>query len=102
MGVYIAEGGDGGRLLGLTCCHILILSKNINIDYIYHPIAFTKDILLLGKRPFNNLINSIKFRISYHSIVIEHWKGQIARFKYREQSTNAADVVKAKANYVVT
>jgi len=102
MAVYIAEGGDSDRLLGLTCRHVLISSKDTNVDYVYHPSAPTRDVLLLGKRAFNNLVDSIKVRIGRHGIAIERWRSQIAGFERREQGTDAADVAKAGAVRVVT
>ena len=102
MAIYITKGGDSDRLLGLTCCHILISSKDTNIDYIYCPSAPARDVLLLGKRAFNNLVNSIKVRIGHHSITIKHWRSQIAGFERREQGTNAANIVKAMTDRVIT
>jgi hypothetical protein len=102
MAVYIAEGGDSDRLLGLTCRHVLISSKDTNVDYVYHPSAPTRDVLLLGKRAFNNLVDSIKVRIGRHGIAIERWRSQIAGFERREQGTDAADVAKARADRAVT
>lgn len=99
MGVYIAEGGNSDRLLGLTCRHVLISSKDTNVDYVYHPSAPTRDVLLLGKIAFNNLVDSIKVRIGRHDIAIERWRSQIAGFERREQGTDAA---KARADRVVT
>ena len=32
-GLYLAEGGDSNNLLGLSCRHVLIGSKEANIDY---------------------------------------------------------------------
>ncbi|KAF8552333.1 hypothetical protein OG21DRAFT_1535374 [Imleria badia] len=101
MAVYIAEGGDNDRLLGLTCRHVLISSKDTNVDYVYHPSAPTRDVLL-GKRAFNNLVDSIKVRIGRHGIAIKRWRSQIAGFKRREQGTDAADVAKARADRGVT
>ncbi|EPT04345.1 hypothetical protein FOMPIDRAFT_1014196 [Fomitopsis schrenkii] len=37
MAVYLAEGGDSNRLLGLTCRHVLFPAKDNNVDCIYSP-----------------------------------------------------------------
>ncbi|KAF9229957.1 hypothetical protein BU15DRAFT_23531, partial [Melanogaster broomeanus] len=63
MALYLAEGGDSNNLLGLSCRHVLIGSKEANVDYILHPSAPSIDVLLLGKRAFTNLVDSIKIRI---------------------------------------
>jgi hypothetical protein len=102
MTVYIAEGGDSDRLLGLTCRHVLISSKDVNVDYVYHPNAPPRHVLLLGNRGFNNLVDFIKVRIDCHDITIERWKSPITEFEHREQGTDAADVAKARADRAVT
>jgi hypothetical protein len=97
--LYLAEGGGGDRLLGLSCCHILISSKEANLDYPGRP---TRDDLLLGRRAFTNLVDSIKLRIRGHDIMVKHRKKQIEGFEKREKGTNAADVEKAKADRIET
>ena len=37
MAIYLAEGSGSDELLGLTCRHVLISSKDTNVDYVYHP-----------------------------------------------------------------
>jgi len=83
MALYLAEGGDSDRLLGLTCRHVLISSNDTNVDYVYRPSTPARDVLLLGKRAFTNLVDSIKLRIGRHGIVIERWRSQIAGFEHR-------------------
>ena len=102
MAIYITEGGDSDRLLGLTCHHVLISSKDTNVNYVYCPSVPARDVLLLGKRAFNNLVNSIKVRIGHHGIVIECWRSRIAGFECRERGTDAADIAKATTDCVVT
>ncbi|KAF8799280.1 hypothetical protein BYT27DRAFT_7221909 [Phlegmacium glaucopus] len=102
MALYLAEGGDNNRLLGLSCRHVLIGSKEANIDYVHHPSVPPKDVLLLGKRAFTNLINSIKLRIEQHGLTIKRWRKQIERFKEREAGTNNVDVEKAKVARIET
>lgn len=84
MAIYIAKGGDSDRLLGLTCRHVLISAKDTNVDYVYHPSAPKRDVFLLGKSAFNNLVNSIIVRIGRHGIAIERCRSQIAGFERRE------------------
>ena len=102
MAIYITEGGDSDRLLGLTCHHVLISSKDTNVNYVYCPSVPARDVLLLGKRAFNNLIDLIKVRIGRHGIVIERWRSWIAGFKCREQGTDATNIAKAMTDCVIT
>ncbi|KAF9229800.1 hypothetical protein BS17DRAFT_799244 [Gyrodon lividus] len=103
MALYLTEGGDSNKLLGLTCRHILILPNNTNVvDYVYHPSASPRYVLLLGKRAFTNLVDSIKVRIGRHGIAIERWRSQVAGFERMEQGTDGTDVAKAWADRVVT
>jgi hypothetical protein len=74
MALYLAEGGGSDRLLGLSCRHVLIGSKEANVDYVHHPSRPPKDVLLLGKRAFTNLVDSIKLRIGRHGNDVQRWR----------------------------
>ncbi|KAK0213851.1 hypothetical protein IW262DRAFT_1411917 [Armillaria fumosa] len=102
MALYLAEGGGSDRLLGLSCRHVLIGSKEANVDYVRNPSAPPKDVLLLGKRAFTNLVDSIKLRIGLHGIAAKRWRKQIEGFEKREKGTNTVDVEKAKAARIET
>ncbi|KIL60408.1 hypothetical protein M378DRAFT_14168 [Amanita muscaria Koide BX008] len=102
MALYLTEGGGSGRLLGLSCRHVLIGSKEANVDYVHHLSGPPKHVLLLGGRAFTNLVDSIKLRIGRHGITIKRWRKQIERFEERETGTNAVDVEKAKVARIET
>jgi hypothetical protein len=104
MALYLAKGGSSDNLLGLSCCHVLIGSKEANLDYFYHPSGPRKDVLLLGKRDFANLLDSIKLRIGRHAITTTStcWMKQIERFEEREKGTSTVDIEKAKADQIKT
>ncbi|KAI0029419.1 hypothetical protein K488DRAFT_72980 [Vararia minispora EC-137] len=98
MALYLAEGGDSNNLLGLSCRHVLMRPKEGNFDYIRHPSAPSKDVLLLGKRAYTNLVDSIKVRIGRHGISIKRWTRQIEGFLEREECADQADIQKATAS----
>lgn len=102
MALYLAEGGGSNRLLGLSCRHVLIGSQEGNLDYSYHPSAPVKDVLLLGKRAYAELVDSIKLTIGGHGISAKHWRKQIEGFKEREKGNDAVDVAKAEASRIKT
>ena len=104
MALYLAEGGGSDRLLGLSCRHVLIGSEQANIDYVCHPSRPPRDVLLLGRRAFTNLVDSIKLGIRKHGFNVKHWGEQIEGFKEEEEEegTNAVDVEKAKAARIET
>jgi len=102
MALYLAEGGDSNNLLGLSCRHVLIGSKEANIDYVRHPSAPSREVLLLGKRAFTNVVDSIKLRIRRHGIAVDRWRKHIRGFVEREKGTDAVDVEKAKASRIET
>ncbi|KAF9010842.1 hypothetical protein BDQ17DRAFT_1387976 [Cyathus striatus] len=102
MALYLAEGGDSDRLLGLTCRHVLFRPREHNIGYTCHPIIPTTDVLLLGKRAYTNLVDSIKLRIGRYGIAAERWKEQIKKLEKREKGTNDDDVRSAKEAQVKT
>ena len=90
--LYLAEGGGKDRLLDLSCRHVLIRSKEDNLDYVHHPNGPRRDALLLGRRAFTNLVDSIKLEIGGHGVTIKRWRKQIEGFEEREKGTNAVDV----------
>lgn len=102
MALYLAEGGSSDRLLGLSCRHVLIGSKEGNFDYSYHPSAPVKDVLLLGERAYTDVINSIELVIRGHGISAKRWGKRIGGFKERENGNDVADVAKAEASRIKT
>lgn len=102
MALYLAEGGGSDRLLGLSCRHVLIGSQEGNFDYSYHPTAPAKDVLLLGKRAYADIVDSIKLAIGGHGISAKRWRKQIEGFKEREKGNDAADATKAEASRIKT
>jgi hypothetical protein len=101
MALYLTEGGDSNRLLGLLCCHVLIRAKEANIDYICHPSAPSRDILLLSRRAFTTLVNSIKVRIRRHGAMVESWRKQIEGL-VEERGTNSVNSEEVKEAWVET
>ena len=102
MALYLAEGGDSNKLLGLSCRHVLIGSKEANIDYVHHPRRPARDVLLLGKKTFTDLVDSIKFSIGDRDMMVDHWREHIEGYKEREKGTDAVDVGKAEAYRIET
>ena len=102
MALYLAEGGGSDRLLGLSCRHVLIGSQEGNLDYSYHTSAPAKDVLLLGKGAYADVVDSIKLAIGGHGISAKRWRKQIEGFKEREKGNDAADVAKAEASRIKT
>jgi hypothetical protein len=88
--------------LGLSCRHVLIGSKEANLDYVRHLSGPPGDVLLLSRRAFTNLVDSIKLRIEEHDITVKRWRKQIEGFEEREKGTDAVDVEKAKAARIET
>jgi hypothetical protein len=101
MTLYLAEGGGSDRLLGLSCHHAMG-SKEANVDYVRHPGRPRRDVLLLGRRAFTDLVDSIKLGIGRNSIAVKRWRKQIKSCEEREKGTNAVDVEKAKAARIET
>ena len=97
MALYLAEGGSSNRLLGLSCCHILIGPNEANFDYyFYHPSRPSKEVLL-SKGAFTNLVNLIKCRIGRYFITVKRWREQIEGF---ERCTNTVDVEKVMKAWI--
>lgn len=96
MGLYLAEGSESDRLLGLTCNHVLFNSSEGSVDYVSHPSAPAKNVVLLGKKAYTKLAGSVKLEIAGHGISIRRWRKQIQRFVERENGSDLNDVEKAK------
>lgn len=100
MALYLAEGGGSDRLLGLSCRHVLISSKESNIDYVCHPSRPPRDVVLLGRRAFTNLVDSIESKIRACGIELKLWRREIENLEKREKGSNAVDVEKARADRI--
>lgn len=96
MGVYLAEGGESDRLLGLTCNHVLLNSSEGCIDYVYHRSAPAKNVILLGRNVYAKLAESVKLNITRHGISIRRWRKQVQGFIEREKGNDPDDVAKAE------
>ncbi|KAG9080475.1 hypothetical protein FRC06_006532 [Ceratobasidium sp. 370] len=103
MALYLAKGGGSNRLLGLSCRHVLLGPEEGNFDYSYHPGAPVKDVLLLGKRAYTDVVDSIKLAIAERGTAAEVWEEQIAWCKEEEEKgADAADVANTEASRVKT
>ena len=94
MCLYLNDGS--GRLLGLTCRHVVFSDKEPNDNYMYHKSGPRRNVHLLGDRAYQRLVDSIKRRIGAHGINVKHWERQIARFKVREAGDNTDDAGRAR------
>jgi hypothetical protein len=104
MAVYLAEGGTSDRLLGLSCRHVLIGPKEANTDYIHHPSGPPRGVLLLGRRAYADLSDSIRHRIGLHAYAAKRWRKKIEGYEKTEKDmgTEAADVERAKVFRIET
>lgn len=93
MCLYLNDGS--GRLLGLTCRHVVFSDKEANDNYTYHKSGPRRNVHLLGDRAYQKLIDSIKHRIGAHGISVKHWERQIEWFKAREAGDDADDAGRA-------
>ncbi|KAH8104913.1 hypothetical protein DFH11DRAFT_1692105 [Phellopilus nigrolimitatus] len=94
--------GNNNRLLGPELRHVLVSPQEPNTPVAWHPSAPSRDVLLLGERAFNKLIDSIKLKVGGHGIAVERWNQQIEGFKKREAGDNAADARKATTSRIKT
>ncbi|KAH9937953.1 hypothetical protein B0H21DRAFT_758006 [Amylocystis lapponica] len=104
IAVYLEEGSKGknNRLLGVSCRHVLVSSQEPNTPITWHPSAPSRDVLLLGDRAFNKLVDSIKPAVGDYGIAVERWNRQIDGFNMREEGTDVTDAKKAKSSRTKT
>ena len=79
VGFYFHEGGNSEKVMGVTCHHVLFKTNHLqNTTYEFRgDDAPRKYVRLLGLRRFQRLINSIKFRIGEHGIMVENHEAEI-------------------------
>ena len=95
MTIYIAEGGQSNRVLGLTCRHMLFLI-NKNTSYHHETVsAPARTIQLLGTKAFNNLLTSIKICVGQHGLMVEQYNRQIVDLMVQVDNTKDKEDIKA-------
>ena len=102
MALYLAEGGESNRLLGLTCNHVLFNSVEGRVNYAYHPGLPAKSVVLLGRKGYAKLAESVKLQIARHGISVEYWRKQIQSFIKRGKGNDPGDVAKAERARIKT
>ncbi|KAI2613251.1 hypothetical protein GGR54DRAFT_643047 [Hypoxylon sp. NC1633] len=96
MALYL-NGGDGkNSLLGLTCRHVLMSCKEGNIDFVYHPHAPPKNVVLLGKQAYTDLTSSIQLKIVQQGMLVGRWKEMIDKSMQKEKGTDKDNVAMTK------
>ncbi|KDQ53459.1 hypothetical protein JAAARDRAFT_424691 [Jaapia argillacea MUCL 33604] len=98
MALYFSEGGNGDKVLGLTCHHVLFKTDGKTNDHYVVTDASVprKYVQLLGTRAFKELLDSIKLRIRRHGIMVEIHEGQIKRLEARVGGDDDEDVAQSK------
>ncbi|KAF8642657.1 hypothetical protein AX16_009453 [Volvariella volvacea WC 439] len=102
MALYLAEGGESTRLLGLTCRHVLIGPNESKDDYTYHRSGPAKNVILLGQKAYSSLIDSIIRKVAGLGILTTRWKSQIMGFEERESGADPDDVERARTDRIKT
>lgn len=97
MALYFSEGGDSKNVLGLTCRHVLFETDGTaNEEYVYSSDDIPrKDVQLLGNPAFDDLLHSVKLRISLHAIQTEIYEKQIDHLQATAAGGDEEDVEEA-------
>ena len=90
MGLYLAEGGESDRVLGVTCRHVLFGSNETAIiEYIHtHASAPRRKVQLLGTRAFEELLTSIKSRIWTHRLMVRQYGWDIEGLQEADENVD--------------
>lgn len=102
MALYLAEGGQSDRLLGLSCRHVLIKEAETETDTEHTHGPSGDDVILLGDGALTKLTSSISEKIQQHPKVVEHLEKRIKWLMEREGGPDANDVEKAKGPRIKT
>jgi hypothetical protein len=96
-GLYLAEGGDSKKVLLVTARHVLFPpNEGPNVNYARtNTSAQPRNLLLLGTKAFENLVESIKIRIGRHGIMVERYNRQIEKLQAREAGEDQDDIEEA-------
>jgi hypothetical protein len=80
-GIYICEGGESKRVFFLTAWHVVsVIPPNAGRNELY---ALTKvsqpchDILLLGTKAFQDVLEFIMAKIGRQAILVDHYKEEL-------------------------
>ncbi|KAH8806706.1 hypothetical protein DL96DRAFT_1717646 [Flagelloscypha sp. PMI_526] len=102
MTVYLTEGSEPDRLLGLTCRHVVIPRNELNTTFILNRSTRVTNVVALGDPALQTLVDSVKDEIKGHRDCIKVWKAQIDGFVKREDGLDDLDVAKAKSSRAKT
>ena len=102
MGLYLSEGGESNRLLGLTCNHVLFEASEGRVDYTYDQSMPAKNVVLLGKKARANLAENIRLMITSSAFSLKTFKARIQDTVEREKSSDPDVVANAKATRTYT
>ncbi|KAG5653700.1 hypothetical protein H0H81_011280 [Sphagnurus paluster] len=96
--LYLAEGGGSQNVLLLTARHVLFPpNRGSNLDYAHtDPSAPRHDVVVLGTRAFDNLMESIKITIDTQAHMVELYEQQTDM--WRERLTSGDEDVVEEAN----
>ena len=75
--------------------------KKANLDYVHHPSRPPRDVLLLARKAFTNLVDLIRLRIARYGMV-ELWRRHIEGLEESEKGADAVDVGEAEAYRIET
>jgi hypothetical protein len=96
-GLYLAEGGDSKRVLLVTARHVLFPpNEGPNVGYARTNIsAPRRNVLLLGTKAFNDLLESIKIRVGGHAIKVGVYERRIKFLQDMKAGEDKDDVEEA-------
>ncbi|KAI9684814.1 MAG: hypothetical protein M1829_000189 [Trizodia sp. TS-e1964] len=97
MALYLEEGGNSKRLLGLTCRHVVFGPMEENVNYTRHPSAPAREVILLGDKAFADILDSTKAELTGYNREIDRLKKRIATFEEDMNSCDAEAVKNAEA-----
>lgn len=92
-GLYLAKGGNSKTILLLTARHVLF-PPNLDPNTPYsrsNTKAARRRVLLLGRRAFDNFLDSIKIRIGEHSILVDYRSEIMKDLEARVDGNDEAD-----------
>ena len=78
-GIYLAEGGCSKKVLLVTARHVLFPPNDgPNVGYAHtNNSAPRRNVLLLGTKAFDNLVDSIKYKIRGQGFLVDFYERQI-------------------------
>ncbi|KAH8831567.1 hypothetical protein DL96DRAFT_1552860 [Flagelloscypha sp. PMI_526] len=95
MALYLAEGGESGRLLGLTCRHV-VLPDEPNTPFLHNDVA-QEDVIVPGNTTANKISHQTRAHINSNQGAINQLNKNMESLEVQERCDDEAVATSARS-----